>query len=666
MRRRPVLHVLVGSALALSGAVVAVEASAVPVWTPGASLDARGHGISIASNAAGQSVAVWLHSRTSGDDVVMSAFRPAGGAWSAPLLVSGETHMWMGTPKAVIDGAGRATVVWTATDPGPNDAVWTDEVHVASRGTKGAWSADTNLTSSAYGGTALVVDPAGTATVSWPEATQDCTPVPCTLAASDVVTVSRPAGGAWGARTTAVGDFAGSPDLSASPDGSLDLVATRRTGGSESMLEVVHTHRAAAGSWTAPLVLSTTGAGAVGVPVVASDSTGVTAAWGECDTATCRVRAATGAALGTAQTLAQTARPSKPGLSLALAADTHGGTTAVWSLAADARVLASRHSTSGWESPATLATAATGAPTVGQAAADADGDVVATWSDQSTSAQRALVAHRPAGGSWGTTAVVGSNAVNRNGYAPPTTPGIAATGGRRFTAVFSGPTGVSYSDRVDDVTPPTARMVRPGSGHQISTTVPLEWTGSDSQAGIARYDVRSRAATWRGAFGPHTMFRTGTTYTSSRLAGVQGRTYCFSVRATDRAGLTGPWSGERCTSTPVDDRAARVSAGWRRTRSSGSFLGTETVSSTYGKRLAWAGGHGKRYALVATTCRSCGSVTVSQGGRTLRKISLRTAGTHHRRVFPIASFATVHTSKVVVTITSHRKPVRVDGIVVGR
>ena len=109
-----------------------------------------------------------------------------------------------------------------------------------------------------------------------------------------------------------------------------------------------------------------------------------------------------------------------------------------------------------------------------------------------------------------------------------------------------------------------------------------------------------------------------------------------------------------------------MSTGWRRTEVAGSYLGTETTTSRHGRRLALVGGHGRRYALVATTCRACGSVQVSLGGHIVKRLSLRSARTVKRRVLPVASYRSVHTGRLVVTVTSSGRPVRVDGVVVAR
>lgn len=48
----------------------------------------------------------------------------------------------------------------------------------------------------------------------------------------------------------------------------------------------------------------------------------------------------------------------------------------------------------------------------------------------------------------------------------------------------------------------------------------------------------------------------------SRRLGAARLLDCFSARAYDRVGNLGARSNERCTTTPIDDRALRASSGW--------------------------------------------------------------------------------------------------------
>ena len=215
---------------------------------------------------------------------------------------------------------------------------------------------------------------------------------------------------------------------------------------------------------------------------------------------------------------------------------------------------------------------------------------------------------------------------------------------------------------------PVTRMTTAGGATVTAAQFPVAWSATARSSAVTRTEVQRRAATWRGGFGAWSTWATssGGGSTTVTHAGRPARTYCFRARSTDAGGDVGAWSTEQCRTTPVDDRSARVGTGWRRATASGSYLGTETVTARHGSRLTLAGGQGTSYALVATTCRACGSVTVSLGGRVVRRISLRSAGTVKRHVLPLATYRRLHTQAVTVTVVSRDRPVRIDGVAVGR
>jgi len=69
--------------------------------------------VDIACDANGNVVAVWVQVLVSGDQAIMSAYRPAGGLWEAPVQLSkGTTNT---EPKVCIDGNGTLTAVWINT-----------------------------------------------------------------------------------------------------------------------------------------------------------------------------------------------------------------------------------------------------------------------------------------------------------------------------------------------------------------------------------------------------------------------------------------------------------------------------------------------------------------------------------------------------------------------
>jgi hypothetical protein len=89
----------------------------------------------IAIDDAGEAVAVWRQF-----PFVESASRPPGGAWSAPSKLS-EKRRSGDFPDLAINGAGEAVAVWDSYDSTGNAEI----VQSASRPPGGAWSAPTNL-----------------------------------------------------------------------------------------------------------------------------------------------------------------------------------------------------------------------------------------------------------------------------------------------------------------------------------------------------------------------------------------------------------------------------------------------------------------------------------------------------------------------------------------
>ena len=204
-----------------------------------------------------------------------------------------------------------------------------------------------------------------------------------------------------------------------------------------------------------------------------------------------------------------------------------------------------------------------------------------------------------------------------------------------------------------------ARMPTPR--HHRTPYAVVRWSGSDAAAGVASYDLGYRRAPWYAGFGPFIMWKSATTATSA-VGGAAGNSYCFAVRARDRAGNTSPWSVERCTAVPLDDRALAASGPWTRATSSAHYAGTYSRSATNGAVLVRTGVYARRLALVATTCATCGTVRVYWNGALLREVRLYSATTMRRRVFDITAFAAVQSGRVTVRVVTAGRPVEIDGL----
>lgn len=215
--------------------------------------------------------------------------------------------------------------------------------------------------------------------------------------------------------------------------------------------------------------------------------------------------------------------------------------------------------------------------------------------------------------------------------------------------------------------PPEAAVTKPELTRQSSTTFGAAWGATEWWSPVTSYDVRYRVAPWNGAFGQPTAWKSATTGKSATFAGVRGRSYCFSARARDRVDGEGPWSRERCTATPVDDRTLTASSSWVRATNSTYYEGTYTSTRTYGATLTRTGVQVKHLSLLATTCSGCGKVKVTFNGSSLGTFSLYSASTVKKKIITVKSFSAATTGTLKIQAVSPTgKSVYIDGVIVRR
>lgn len=247
----------------------------------------------------------------------------------------------------------------------------------------------------------------------------------------------------------------------------------------------------------------------------------------------------------------------------------------------------------------------------------------------------------------------------------PASYALLADGAHRLVAVARDAAGntslpVLWSWTVDTTAPSLAMAAAPP--FVTSTTSPISWSAADRGSGVASYRVRARRAPWNGGFGG---WSSPVATTSPRFAAAapRGWTTCTSVLAVDRAGNASPWSTERCSTAPLDDRAVGGTGSWRRLSSLATWLGTFSRATSTGSRMALPHVVGRRVGLVVTTCPTCGSVTVAFGG-TVRTLGLVSSTTRYRVLLSVDTGA-LRAGTVTVTTRSSRA-VLVDGLGVSR
>jgi hypothetical protein len=215
-----------------------------------------------------------------------------------------------------------------------------------------------------------------------------------------------------------------------------------------------------------------------------------------------------------------------------------------------------------------------------------------------------------------------------------------------------------------DTTPPTARVLGRPASVTLDRTTTVSWRGSDAGSGVASYDARYRVATWNGRFGSYVqpVDWQATSSTSASLGPLTpGSTYCIYVRARDVAGNVSAWSAPRCIARALDDRALAASNGWAFRHGPAFYRHTITSGRGQGIRLSLHHRAASRVVVVATTCPTCGTVTVSQGRRLASGVNLR-SGRRHNQVLSTVATRVVRSGVIRIRVTSSHASVLIDGL----
>jgi hypothetical protein len=219
-----------------------------------------------------------------------------------------------------------------------------------------------------------------------------------------------------------------------------------------------------------------------------------------------------------------------------------------------------------------------------------------------------------------------------------------------------------------DQSAPVVALSGPALPFTLAGTIPVSWTGSDSGSGVASYQVRWTRAPFNGGYAAWqypAAWQQVTTTTVTFSGAAAGYTHCFQVRAVDKAGNTGAWSGVKCAAVPMDDRSLGMSSGWTRGTGSVFYRGTATVTTKAGAYLSRPGTALSRVAVVATKCATCGTVQVFVNNVSVGTVSLYAARTQYKAVIALPPFG-YRTGTVVVKVISSGKLVQLDGLGVSR
>jgi hypothetical protein len=231
-----------------------------PVDLSGASGNAESPAMAV--DAAGNVVAAWKL-RLAGSEAIETAYRPAGGAWEAPVAVEFGAAV-VETPAVAIDEAGDAVLIWRQ-GVGGNHVILATSMPAG-----GLWASPVAISSSALNAEApdVAMSPSGTAVAAWQSSSG---------AASVVESNILPLGGSWGGETaiSLLATVTEPPHVVADTAGDFAAIWSRSGTGLVAELASMP----AAGSWAAPEQISTPGLEAH-APQLAIDSAGdAVAAW---------------------------------------------------------------------------------------------------------------------------------------------------------------------------------------------------------------------------------------------------------------------------------------------------------------------------------------------------------------------------------------------------
>jgi plastocyanin len=382
--------------------LVAPRANAAPAWLAPVDLSEEGQkagGPQVAFDGQGDAVAVWESADGTGKyglttHVVQSAFRPAGGSWQAPVSV-GWCSEGRCEPQVGIDSHGDAVALWE-TYTG-----FTFVVESSYRPAGGAWQAPVVLSPEEIPGAAhpkLAVNGKGDAIAVWDRGSA----IDAVTQAAFM-----PAGGTWQAPVdiSPEGDSAFEPQVAFDGHGDALVLWYHVASYAHYTYEYIvqSAFMPAGGAWQAPVSVSALGL-AGGLQVRFDEQGNAAAIWDQWTNGFLSSRTVQAASMsaggtwrpsvsivGAEDELDQPKGAGSPGI----AVDGQGDAVAVWAWEFGDNIQAAFRPAEGtWQAPVNISGEDASSP---QVAFDGQGDALAAWDSSSGAVQAAF---KPAGGAW--------------------------------------------------------------------------------------------------------------------------------------------------------------------------------------------------------------------------------------------------------------------------
>ncbi len=318
----------------------------------------------VAMNAAGDTVVVWAH-YNGGSEVVEASYRSAGGSWTAPTIVSPPGNE-VPHPVVGIDARGDAIVVWELHTAPAN------RIEASFRPAGGAWQPPVELSDKTHNARIgqMSMNAAGDAAAVWSLDT----------GTTNVVEVAyRAAGGEW-QKPVAVSGSANAETPSVALDAAGDVRAVWRAESGANWL-VESAFMPAGGTWQAPVELSHANPVEPVPRLAVNDAGEALVDWTASDGTNVRAEGSIGAPDGTWQPAQKLSAPGDDTDEQRAAIDPRGDAFSVWEGSNGGSEIieaATRPTGGGWQAPLALSASGQDAkePTL---AADAQGNAVALW-----------------------------------------------------------------------------------------------------------------------------------------------------------------------------------------------------------------------------------------------------------------------------------------------
>ena len=247
-------------------------------------------------------------------------------------------------------------------------------------------------------------------------------------------------------------------------------------------------------------------------------------------------------------------------------------------------------------------------------------------------------------------------------------PAVAAHGSDATLAWSDGGAGAVQARTLDSVAPTAVHLTAPMRVLNEGKRIRAGWIGTDTFSPVT-YEVARQVATYRTPLSAEETWLT-TTATDAAYQAKPGQTVCLRVRGSDAGGNVSAWSVPRCASVAVNDKTLRQKklsgrAVWKTAKKvTGAYSKDLTTTTRKGATLTLPVA-ARRVALLVSTGRGHGSVSVSLGKNRLGTFSLASKKGATQVVVPVAVFSGVREGKLKITVTTNGKPVRIDGVYAG-